>query len=380
MRLDRGGEFTSNEFEDYCERHGIRRQYSTPRTPQQNCVVERKNMVVKEMTRTMLNESNLSDVYWKESIHIAIYRLNRVQLRVNNKMTPYELWYDKKPSVKYFKVFGSKCFIRRDEDGLGSFESRCDEGIFLVYSTHNKAYKCFNKRLKKVVESVNVRVDEDFHKGRRSMVNHIEEPSIEDEEKSKSQEEVPNKDINRYVQKNHPRDHIIGKKNEVVQTRRRHARTNIQVNFCLMTKMEPRNFNETRKNEKWMKVMEEELQQIEKNKTWELVPRLAHKNVIGTKWVYRNKMNEEDKVIRNKERLVCKGYSQVEGIGFEETFVLVARLEAIRLFLSFSTYKRYKVYQMDVKSAFLNGNLKEEVYIENLEDFSYMRIKTLFVG
>lgn len=121
-------------------------------TPQQNSVVERKNRTVKEMSRTMLNEANLSDVYWKEVVHTAVYTLNRVQLRVNNNMTSYELWYDRRPSVKYFKVFGSKCFIKRDEDGVGSFESRSDEAILLGYSTHNEAYKCFNKRLKKVIE------------------------------------------------------------------------------------------------------------------------------------------------------------------------------------------------------------------------------------
>ena len=110
--------------------------------------------------------------------------------------------------------------------------------------------------------------------------------------------------------------------------------------------------------------MNEELNQIEKNQTWELVPRSKNKNVIGTKWVFKNKVNEDGQVIRNKSRLVCKGYAQVEGVDFEETFAPVAILEAIRMFLVFSSYKKFKVYQMDVKSAFLNGNLEEEVYIE----------------
>ena len=90
--------------------------------------------------------------------------------------------------------------------------------------------------------------------------------------------------------------------------------------------------------------MNEELDQIEKNQTWELVPRLKNKNVIGTKWVYKNKMNENGQVIRNKSRLVCKGYAQVEGVDYEETFAPVARLEAIRMFLAFAIYKKFKVY------------------------------------
>jgi hypothetical protein len=95
--------------------------------------------------------------------------------------------------------------------------------------------------------------------------------------------------------------------------------------------------------------MNEELAQIEKKKTWELVPRPKNKNVIGTKWVYKNKVDDNGKVIKNKARLVCKGYAQVEGVDFKENFALVARLEAIRMFLAFASYKKFKVYQMDVK-------------------------------
>ena len=115
--------------------------------------------------------------------------------------------------------------------------------------------------------------------------------------------------------------------------------------------------------------MDEELQQIEKNNTWELVPRPKDKNVIGTKWIFKNKLNENGEVIRNKARLVCKVYAQQEGIDFEETFAPVARLEAIRMFLALSSFQKFKVFQMDVKSAFLNGDLEEEVYIEQPDGF-----------
>ena len=110
--------------------------------------------------------------------------------------------------------------------------------------------------------------------------------------------------------------------------------------------------------------MEEEITQIEKNDTWELVPRPKDKNVIGTKWVFKNKLNEDGEVTRNKARLVCKGYAQVEGVDFEETFAPVARMESIRMILAYASSKNIKVYQMDVKSTFLNGDIEEEVYIE----------------
>ena len=115
--------------------------------------------------------------------------------------------------------------------------------------------------------------------------------------------------------------------------------------------------------------MNEEIEQIEKNKTQTLVPRPIDKNVIGTKWVFRNKLNEDGKVSRKKARLVCKGYSQEEGIDQGETFTLAARLEGVRTLLAYAAHRRFKVYQMDVKSAFLNGIIDEEVYIEQLEGF-----------
>jgi hypothetical protein len=122
--------------------------------------------------------------------------------------------------------------------------------------------------------------------------------------------------------------------------------------------------------------MNEELDQIENNDTWELVPRPKYKNVIDTKWVFKNKLNKDGQVTRNKERLVCKGYAQVEGIDFEETFFPVSRMEAIRLILAYACSNNIKVYQMDVKSTFLNGDLEEEVYIRAiLKDFSYQRRK-----
>jgi hypothetical protein len=105
--------------------------------------------------------------------------------------------------------------------------------------------------------------------------------------------------------------------------------------------------------------MDEELDEIENNDTWEFVPRPKNNNVIRTKWFFRNNLDEEGQFTRSKERLVCKGHSQVEGIYFEETFALVARMEVTRLILAYACSKNIKVYQMDVKSTFLNEDLEE---------------------
>ena len=132
----------------------------------------------------------------------------------------------------------------------------------------------------------------------------------------------------------------------------------------VLAKFEPINVKDALDNESWIEAMNEEIEQIEKKKTWTLVPRPKDKNVIGRKWVFRYKLNEDGKVSRNKARLVCKGYSQKEGINYGETFAPVARLEGVRTLLAYATHRGFKFYQMHVKSTFLNEIFDEEVYIE----------------
>ncbi|XP_057825812.1 pentatricopeptide repeat-containing protein At4g18840-like [Cryptomeria japonica] len=136
------------------------------------------------MARSMLDEAKLLDMYRKEDVHIAIYTLHIAQLRVKTKYTPYELWFGKPVSVKHFRFFGSKCFIKRHDESLGSFESLCDDGIVLDYSSHSKAYKCFNKRLKRIIESAHVKVDEKVQVNQEMQVDkdtlgEVEKESIE---------------------------------------------------------------------------------------------------------------------------------------------------------------------------------------------------------
>ena len=137
---------------------------------------------------------------------------------------------------------------------------------------------------------------------------------------------------------------------------------------CMLRKVEPKTISEALQDDDWYNAMKEEIEKIEKNKTWTLVLRPTDKNVIGTKWVFRNKLDENGEITRNKARLVCKGYAQ-EGLDYGETFSLVARMEGVGTFLAYVAYKEFKVYQMDVKSTFLNGILEEEVYIEQPEGF-----------
>jgi hypothetical protein len=121
---------------------------------------------------------------------------------------------------------------------------------------------------------------------------------------------------------------------------------------------------EALKDPDWLLAMHEELNNFTRNDVWVLEPPPKSKNIISTKWVFRNKEDEHGVVVRNKARLMVKGYSQVEGLDFGETFAPAARLEAIRLLLAYSSLNDIKLYQIDVKSAFLNGEINELVYVE----------------
>ncbi|GKA09074.1 retrovirus-related pol polyprotein from transposon TNT 1-94 [Tanacetum coccineum] len=126
---------------------------------------------------------------------------------------------------------------------------------------------------------------------------------------------------------------------------------------------EPKTIKEAMADSTWIKAMQEELHQFDRLQVWELAEKPFDKNIIKLKWLWKNKKNEDQTVIRNKARLVAKGYAQEEGIDFEESFAPVARLEAVQIFVAYAAHKSFPIYQMDVKMAFLNGLLKEEVYV-----------------
>jgi hypothetical protein len=140
-----------------------------------------------------------------------------------------------------------------------------------------------------------------------------------------------------------------------------------------VSSIEPYRVEDALKDSDWVLAMQEELKNFTRNEVWHLVPR-PNQNVVGTKWVFCNKQDEHGVVTRNKARLVAKGYSQVEHLDFGETYAPVARLKSIRILPAYATYHGFKLFQMDVKSAFLNGPIKEEVYVEQppgFEDSDY---------
>ncbi|GJT20272.1 retrovirus-related pol polyprotein from transposon TNT 1-94 [Tanacetum coccineum] len=169
--------------------------------------------------------------------------------------------------------------------------------------------------------------------------------------------------------KDHPLDQVIGDPSKPVMTRQRlHTDSEVCMYALTVSTIEPKNIKEAMADHSWIESMQDELNQFERLQVWELVPRPEGKNIIALKWLWKNKCDAENIVVRNKTRLVAKGYKQEEGIDFEESFAPVARLEAVRMFIAYAAHKNITIFQMDVKTAFLNGPLKE-VYVSQHEGF-----------
>jgi hypothetical protein len=191
-----------------------------------------------------------------------------------------------------------------------------------------------------------------------------------DQDKEDDQEiqgqKLPHPRVHQAIQRDHPMNSILGDIHKGVTTRSRVA--HFFEHYSFVSSIEPYRVEDALRDSDWVLAMQEELNNLMRNEVWHLVPR-PNQNVVGTKWVFRNKQDEHGVVTRNKARLVAKGYSQVESLDFGETYAPVARLESIRILLAYATYHGFKLYQMDVKSAFLNGPIKEEVYVEQPPGF-----------
>ena len=161
IRSDNGLEFVNSQFVEFCKESGIDHNFSAPRSPQQNGVVERKNRTLEDMARTMLLSSKLPQSYWAQAVDTSCYIINMSMLRLLLDKTPYELIKGRTPNLSHLRVFGCTCYIHNNgKDPLGKFDARADEGTFLGYSSCSKAYKVLNHRTSKVKESIHVKFNE----------------------------------------------------------------------------------------------------------------------------------------------------------------------------------------------------------------------------
>ncbi|GKA00118.1 retrovirus-related pol polyprotein from transposon TNT 1-94 [Tanacetum coccineum] len=282
------------------------------------------------MARTMLNEQSIPQKFWCNAVDTSTYILNRILIRPFLGKTPYELFKGKKPSLEHFKVFGSKCFILNTKDYLTKFDPKSTEGVFLGYSPNSKAYIVLNKETMKVEESLNVKFDETPPPKSSPLVDDdiLENDIVENQDKDLEikENEPLNKEIsNIKSSKDHPLGTVIGNLNE--RTLRSHVQNQSNF-FCFVSSVEPKNIKEAIQDESWTMAMQEELNQFKTNDVWSL-----------------------------------------EGIDFDETYALVARLESIRILLAYACAHDFKLFEMDVKSAFLNSFIKEEVYVAQPHGF-----------
>jgi hypothetical protein len=197
-----------------------------------------------------------------------------------------------------------------------------------------------------------------------------DEDDQEDDQEIRDQR-PPHPRVHQAIQRDHLVNSNLGDIHKGVTTRSQVA--HFCEHYSFVSSIEPYRIEDALRDLDWVVAMQEELNNFTRNEVRHLVPR-PNQNVVGTKWVFRNKQDEHGVVTRNKAWLVAKGYSQVEGLDFDETYALVARLESIRILLAYATYHGFKLYQMDVKNAFLNRPIKEEVYVEQplgFEDGEY---------
>ncbi|KAJ9565499.1 hypothetical protein OSB04_001465 [Centaurea solstitialis] len=455
IRSDNGTEFKNADLNSFCEEKGIERQFSAPRTPQQNGVAERRNRTLIEAARTMLADSKLPITFWAEAVKTACYVQNRVHVVKSKGKTPYELFKNKKPFIGFFVPFGCPCSILNTKTHLGKFDSKSDDGFFVGYSIQSKAVRVFNTVSRTIEESDNVKFNEHtpnvhgtgpdwlfdidsltnslnmsnavdtgpiikekeidtpfvlfppstISSEEKELETEVQEDASENQEGDKETEETPQLESNvenetgdtseitqpdpsesgpddsnlgellseeplhlTRTQKNHPASQVIGDVASPMITRKQsreagYVNTHSGMLSCFLSQNEPKKVLDAMKDPSWIEAMQEELLQFVLQHVWDLVDLPKGHRVIGTKWIFRNKTDERGIVIKNKARLVAQGYTQEEGIDYDDVFAPVARIEAIRLFLAFASYKGFKVYQMDVKSAFLYGTIDEEVYV-----------------
>ncbi|GJT90430.1 retrovirus-related pol polyprotein from transposon TNT 1-94 [Tanacetum coccineum] len=431
IRTDNGTEFKNATLKAYYEKLCIIQQFSTARTPQQNGVVERRNRTLVEAARTMLIFSRLPESLWAEAAATACFTQNRSIIHTRYHKTPYELLCGRKPNIKYFHVFGSLCYPTNDKDDLGKMKPKADIGVFIGYSETSRGFRIYNRRTKKIMETINVKFDEltamasehdclepelQRFNNDNSSAETMNTPSKEDldnlfdpmfeEYFEKKFSDTP---INSAAQPTQFHEDSPSTSSIIVDE---HKAPPIVTTFDEQTSpislTEADEFNQEDSadfddNSQFVSYNPPSREEIESSTTalepsnvqnfhhilrlqvWELVPQPEVKNIIALKWLWKNKCDAENIVVRNETRLVAKGYRQEEGIDFEESFAPVARLEAVRMFVAFDAHKNITIFQMDVKTAFLNGPLKEEVYVSQPEgfidpDFPYhvYRLKKLY--
>ncbi|KAE8706560.1 hypothetical protein F3Y22_tig00110392pilonHSYRG00195 [Hibiscus syriacus] len=385
FRTDNGGEYTSEDFDDFCKKEGIKRQFTVMNTPQQNGVAERMNRTLLERTRAMLRDTVLEKSFWAEAVNTACYLVNRAPLTAIELKTPMEMWTGKPADYSNLHVFGSIVYVMYNSQEISKLDPKSKKCKFLGYADGVKGYRLWDPTASKVIISRDVifvedklqrKEDDDSAKKLETTQIHVEKEF----EQGESSEAEPAHD------EQEPESSEAPTTRQSDRVRRRpnwHSDYVIEGNiaYCLLTEDgEPSTYQEAINNldaSLWMMAMQEEIKALHKNNTWDLVPLPQGRKPVGNKWVLKIKRNGDDQVERYRARLVVKGYAQKKYIDFNEIFSPVVRLTTVRVVLAMCATLNLHLEQLDVKTAFLHGNLEEEIYMLQSEGFEEDEKKNL---
>nr|GEX89738.1 retrovirus-related Pol polyprotein from transposon TNT 1-94 [Tanacetum cinerariifolium] len=364
IRTDNRTEFVNQTLRDYYEEVGISHETSVARSPQKNWVVERRNHTLIKAARTMLIYAQAPLFLWAEAVATACYTQNRYIIRLRHEKTPYELLHSKLLDLSFFHVFGALCYPVNDSENLGKLQPKADIGIFIGYAPTKKAFRIYNRHTRRIVETIH---DLLF----QPMFDELLNP--------------PPSGVNQAPEAIAPIVEVIppvnadqtGSPSSTMVEQDAPSTSNSATPTETQSSVIPQDVGADNLDmevahmgsDPLIEAIQEELHEFERLKVWELVPRPDKVMVITLKWIYKVKLDELGGILKNKARLVARGYHQEEGIDFEESFAPVARLEAIRIFLAYDVHKNMVVYLMDVKTAYLNGNLREDVYVSQPDGF-----------
>ncbi|GJT44656.1 retrotransposon protein, putative, ty1-copia subclass [Tanacetum coccineum] len=368
LRTDNGLEFCSREFNDFCKDKGIARHYTVHYTPQQNGVAEQMNRTLLERTRCILLNVRLDTSFWAEALNAACYLINRSPATAIDCKTPIEVWSGKPADYSKLRVFGCLAYYHVSERKLNP---RGEKGIFMGYGDRVKGYRIWSPSERRVILSRDVTFDEDY-------LFHMKQDPIE----SKLEDSVYGKveDVPKIVEHVVPgdMDHDDTSQDDYINLPHLEHEQDRSIAHDRplaeeVESLEPATYREaitSKDSDMWIAAMGEEIEFLHKNKTWELVQLHERRIVVGCKGVFKVKTGLPGlDIVRFKARLVAKGYSQKEGIDYNEIFSLMVHHTFIRVLLSLVAHHDLELEQLDVKTAFLHGDLKEEIYMSQLEGF-----------
>lgn len=374
VRSDHGGEFIDERCSNLFTTNSITHEMSAPYTPQQNGLVERENRTLMELARSMMLDVNVPKQLWSEALHTAAYVLNLIPNKKQNNISPYELWTKKKPVYEHLHKFGSLVYARIPDQLRKKLDPKARPFIFVGYTHTPKNYKIFCPRTNHISVSRDVRFINDENDVQEVLKQALNLDYKHVDEYEKIDEAIKTTQTNKRIAEGSEEE----EEEEVINSNTQQAESNSTpdlINLALQTVLkdiEPNTFEEAVASvdrTKWMEAMKEELNSLVKNDTYDLVKLPKDMKAIECRWVFRIKRNKDGSIERFKARLVARGYAQRSGIDYFDTFSPVARYDSIRAILAITA--RFKMYlvQFDVKTAFLYGNLEEEIYMKQPPGF-----------